>query len=347
MPRLAVRPAVPGDLDAAAALLAARHHAARERQPLLPARFAEPEACLDLLRPHLEGGTGGDGAWIAEREGRATGYLLGTKQLHAPDSLGGKFSETHGAAVPLHGYAVDARDDACEVLTALYAALAERWTDGGFFRHSVGVLAADPAAEEAWLNLGFGRGSAFAARRLDPPVQHEISPRLEVREATSEDIDVVSRLTHVNVRHHRTAPIFWPYLRETDAALRAFEQHALADESNAAFVAYLEGEPVALQLFLRAGFGAEMAHPERSVYLFEAVVDERAREAGVGSALLAHSLGWAREQGYEVCTLHYATANPSGRPFWLRHGFVPLSYSMSRHVDERIAWARVYEDEGE
>ncbi|MPZ99991.1 MAG: GNAT family N-acetyltransferase [Dehalococcoidia bacterium] len=248
---------------------------------------------------------------------------------------------------PLHGFAVDARDDASEVLTALYAALAERWTDGGFFRHSVSALADDRTAEAAWLDLGFGRSGAFAARRLETPVAPGPAPHIEVREATSEDIEVVSRLTHVNVRHHRTTPILWPYLRETDAALHAFEAQALADEANVAFVAYQEGRPVALQLYLRAGFGAEMAHPERSVYLFEAVVNEAARNTGIGSALLAHGLGWARDQGYEVCTLHYATANPSGRRFWQRHGFVRLVHSMGRHVDERIAWARAYEDEGE
>ena len=52
-----------------------------------------------------------------------------------------------------------------------------------------------------------------------------------------------------------------------------------------------------------------------------------------------HSMRWAREQGHLTCTLHFASGNPSGAPFWLRHGFIPVTHTMERRVDERIAWA--------
>jgi GNAT superfamily N-acetyltransferase len=55
--------------------------------------------------------------------------------------------------------------------------------------------------------------------------------------------------------------------------------------------------------------------------------------------LLEQSLNWAREVGYGQMTLHYATMNPSGGPFWQRHGFKTLEYTVERHVDERVAWS--------
>ena len=48
---------------------------------------------------------------------------------------------------------------------------------------------------------------------------------------------------------------------------------------------------------------------------------------------------WAATNGYHTCTLHFASQNPSGGPFWLGHGFVPIEYTMERRVDERVAWA--------
>ena len=48
-----------------------------------------------------------------------------------------------------------------------------------------------------------------------------------------------------------------------------------------------------------------------------------------------------REQGYANCCLHFASDNPSGAPYWLGQGFVPVEHTMVRRIDERIAWAGV------
>jgi GNAT superfamily N-acetyltransferase len=80
--------------------------------------------------------------------------------------------------------------------------------------------------------------------------------------------------------------------------------------------------------------------PDSAVYLYEGITEPAERGGGVGAALLDRSLAWARERGADHCTLHYATANPTGRPFWLKHGFRPLEHDWVRQVDERVAWAR-------
>jgi hypothetical protein len=51
-------------------------------------------------------------------------------------------------------------------------------------------------------------------------------------------------------------------------------------------------------------------------------------------------LSWAGELGYQQMTLHYATMNPSGGPFWQRHGFEALEIAVERQIDERVAWAQ-------
>jgi ribosomal protein S18 acetylase RimI-like enzyme len=54
---------------------------------------------------------------------------------------------------------------------------------------------------------------------------------------------------------------------------------------------------------------------------------------------LARGVAWAREQGYAHIALHYASQNISGARFWESQGFESIEYRMTRHIDERIAWA--------
>jgi GNAT superfamily N-acetyltransferase len=68
-------------------------------------------------------------------------------------------------------------------------------------------------------------------------------------------------------------------------------------------------------------------------------VTQDARAGGVGSAILAKGVDWARDKGYENIALHFAAANVPGAKFWQSSGFVPVEYGMRRHIDERIAWA--------
>jgi GNAT superfamily N-acetyltransferase len=83
-----------------------------------------------------------------------------------------------------------------------------------------------------------------------------------------------------------------------------------------------------------------MLVPEKTVYLYQGVVSESARRGGLGRAILARGIDWAREQGYEHVALHFASPNVSGARFWQSNGFDPIEHRMSRHIDERIAWAK-------
>jgi GNAT superfamily N-acetyltransferase len=80
--------------------------------------------------------------------------------------------------------------------------------------------------------------------------------------------------------------------------------------------------------------------PEHTIYLYQGIVSKDARRGGVGRAILARAVRWARDAGYEHIALHFATANLEGARFWQSSGFQPVEYRMARHIDERIAWAR-------
>jgi GNAT superfamily N-acetyltransferase len=276
----------------------------------------------------------------AFRDGHLAGFLAGERMDLPLTDFASQFVPPHSISVPVEAHAVALEEDQVEVYRAMYAELAALWTANGYFVHRVGLVAGDPEAQEAWVSLEFGRHFT-AATRPTGPVEAPKTAGVEVHRAAAEDIDVVMTLADQLAEFHWRSPIFWPFLHSTDAAARQFNLQALEAGETPYFVGYQDGRPVGMQTFLRPGFTPPVVEQEGNVYLYEGVVDESIRGGGVGNAILKHTMEWAREAGYERCTLHFASPNPSGGPFWLGHGFVPVEHTMERRIDERVAWARL------
>lgn len=337
MPSLTVRPFETGDIDSASGLLAARQKADRIVMNQLEAGLERAEACAThLLEPLARGGRAD--AVVAVRDGRVVGFLFGEKMTFAPTDYPSMFIPPHSISIPVHGHAVERGEDWFAIYRAMYGELAARWVRQGFFIHETHIFAADPALQEAWVALGFGRMTT-AAIRPTAPVAAVADADLEVHRASSEDLDVVMALGDTLFKFHSTSPMFWPFLNEPRAAAREHQRALLEDPNSAYFVAYRAGRPIAMQTYNVPGFTPAIAPRHRNVYLYEGVVEPDVRGGGIGTRLLNEGMAWARDQGHEWCTLHFASANPSGAPFWLGHGFTPFEYTMIRHVDERVVWA--------
>lgn len=335
---LTIRDAVPSDLETCTALLAGRHRRDLQRVPFFNPALAEPAACLALLEP-LFANTYADGL-VAETDGQTVGFLFGERMLLAPTDFASNFVAPHSIAVPVEGHAVAAGEDALSVYRALYAELAGRWVQDGFFIHRVAVTAEDPEVQDAWVTLGFGRALTAAVRATAEPVNVSRSRQLRIEQASPEDIDDVMMLIDEQDAWHWRSPMFWPVVHEAGPAARAFNHNALRSSEIPYFVAYEEGRAIAMQTFLRPGFTPPFVDPASNVYLFEGVVASHARGGGIGGTLLKHSMEWAARSGFETCTLHFASANPLGAPFWQGHGFRPIEHAMQRIIDDRVIWAR-------
>jgi len=79
--------------------------------------------------------------------------------------------------------------------------------------------------------------------------------------------------------------------------------------------------------------------PPRAVSIDWAWTAPEMRSGGVGAALFAHAMVWAREAGHTSCMVDFMTASRAAR-FWRNLGFQPVSYLPHRVVDDRVAWAR-------
>ena len=341
MARVTVRAFGRGDLDGAAALVAEAHRGDRERHPVLAEALSSVGEARGLLAKRLEGERT-DAVAAVDGEVLA-GFAIGERSSGAPpDSYMGQLSTPRSASIGSRGHGVAGGYDANVICRLLYRELAADWAAAGYFHHSVSIIASDERLQEAWFNLGFGRHVSVAVREGTGPVAGAEAEDVDIRAAGSEDVNVLLELARTLGLHHLDSPMFmyWPVLPEHDAMASGFFSALLEDEGNPHFVAYRNGAPVGLTSFLKQGFTPPHMSLEGNIYLFMGIVEPEAQDGGVGRALLDHGMAWARGEGYERCTLHVLSANYSGEPFWFANGFEPVEYSLERHLDERVAWAR-------
>lgn len=334
--RLDLRPFDPKQhLDAAAALLVERHRRDRAREPLLPAAFEEAPACRRELESTLDShGWQGVAAYDGER---LAGYALMTPQLFPATHFLAGFFPARGASIPYQGYAALPGIE-FDAYRAMYARLADHFVAQGFFDHSVSMPAADSDGAEAWTSLGFGRTMTCAIRGVEP-TERVAAANIAVHQASGEDAEVIFSLDYDLRLHHARSPIFQPLLHDPDESSHDFSRGLLADPANAHWVGYEDGRAVGMNTFMPTLFMTQMVCPEKTVYLYQGIVIEDARAAGVGTAILSQGAAWAREQGHEHIALHFVSSNIQGARFWQSSGFKPVEHTLRRHIDDRIAWA--------
>lgn len=269
---------------------------------------------------------------IALEGGRPEGFLLAVRELPAPLSDEALVFAPRSIVIDENSSARP--DRAYDTIRALYAALAARWAGGGFLDHYVNAPRAATEHLRAWRSLGFGMNMVRGIRDTGPVAQRG-DARVEIHEATVEDHAIIAELAIANFRYHAAPPMFMPSLVETEAATRARERDLLEEPGAARFIASRDERVAGIATF-RPWDGDRPGLLRPTVHLQHGFTVDEARGGGVGSALLDHGMAWAREQGYERCTVNWVAANPLGARFWQRQGFVPIAYRLYRRIDPRI-----------
>lgn len=330
---VAVRPLTKSDVPVCAALLAARHARDRSRQPFLPPAFESAEHTLPFIESAL--GQAGARGVVAIEAGDVVGYLIGAPVQEPVNTVGAQFTPERGFRIVYPGHAV-AGSAAPLVYRQMYAALSEPFIRAGYFDHDVYVSATDRDLIEVWAGLGFGRLAVCALRPVEPLPTAAVEA--DIRRATVDDLDEVLRLDEELERHHASPPTYLPYRWEARPAFRTMMESLLTSEENVYFLALQDGRPAGMNSVLASGFNHPMQRPESSCYLLQGIVSAAVRGSGLGRALLARSLRWAKDQGYAYCALHFFSANILGADFWLGNGFQPVEYRLSRTIDRRAIW---------
>ena len=283
-------------LDAAAALLAARHARHRAAEPLLP-ELTEPLAAVTR-------------EW---REPGASGVFAGSAYLIAAPMT---VLASTWMRVGIAGHAIEGE---CEAMRDLYAAAAQSWVDEGHREHAVFVPSHDAELVDAWFRLSFGASAVLAMRETEPASEDAFEACVAIRLGTPEDLDHAARLELEMGEAMRPSPSF------SDIPLRTQEEVAAEWREDEdldkfeLFVAERDGRIVGHLLLYRRP--PDLRVPADGIDLAQASTEPAARGTGVGRALSAHAIRWAHEHGYPAMTTDWRMTNLWASRFWPRRGF--------------------------
>lgn len=304
MARLTIEPLRTDHLPDAAQLVAARYAAMRRAAPALPPRYADPAEWLPRLQ-RLAGRAPGAAALAG---GRLVGFLVAFLLDRFRGRRGVYSPEWANAAAPgLAG----------EVYPALYAELCAAWLAAGHTAHGVGLFADEAEASEALRWLGFGLAAADAVRYLEPAPPPVSLPGLAIRRAGPDDLAQLAELDAALHQHLMDPPVCLPL-----APLVGHDDLAaeLADPAFAFWSAWAGDEAVAFMKFGPASQNASaVIFDPGTTSITGAFTRPALRGRGVGAALLARGLDWAREAGYTRCSVDFEPMNTPAARFWLDH----------------------------
>jgi hypothetical protein len=168
---------------------------------------------------------------VAGRRGRIVGYVLGRTFFTPP--VRRSFLAPRARFIGDADHAVDA-EDALDVHSALYSALATAWVNAGCLSHYVQVAATDARTAECWQALGFGCGFVTAVRDTGALVPADWPG--DRRRARPEDLDTIMGFIDALHRFEAAAPMSRPYLPETSDE-RAVHARMLDDPTCAHWIA--------------------------------------------------------------------------------------------------------------
>ena len=310
------------DVAAAGRLLAARHAEQRRQEPLLAARFEDPDvAAREVGAAVADGVTGA----VAVDADDVVGYLLG----------GPKASPTWGANIWVESaeQAVQPGLDA-EVMRDLYGHAAASWVAAGRDVHYVLVPASDAALIDAWFRLAFGQQHVHAVREIEP-VPTGVPAGLLVRQARREDIPVLAQLDVALPQHQGRAPTFSAGLMPTyDESLADWEDdiddpayHHLVVEHDGAVVGAATG--CALE---RSNTNLGLTRPDHAGFLGFASVLPESRGLGAGRALGEAVHRWAADSGFTSIATDWRAANLLSSRTWPRLGYRPTFLRLHRRL---------------
>ena len=302
MPDLEVVPFADEHVEAAAALLAARHARHREAEPLLP---ADVDFRAEVEREWRQEGASGVFAGNA--------YLIAAPQT---------FPTTRWMRVGVAGQAIEGDR---ERMRDLYAAASQRWLDDGHTKHAVFVPTYDADLVDAWFRLSFGASAALALRETGS--EESFDGGVEIRRGTQDDFGEMARLDVEMSAAMQPAPSFSEMPLQPVEEVEAEWRNDPDQDAFEMFVAERDGRIVGHIVLYRRPPDLRVA--PNGIDLAAASTEPQARGTGVGRALTAHVLRWAREHGYPVMTTDWRMTNLWASRFWPRRGF-------------RVAFLRLY-----
>lgn len=144
--------------------------------------------------------------------------------------------------------------------------------------------------------------------------------KIEIREATGDDIDVVAGLWLKFVRHHQDIESGFELEEGYDEYYREYFRKLAEDSTVGAFIAYVDGCVAGYTLG-----GLKPCPPPLKRYYFglvaELFVEPEYRKLGIARRLLDRLGTWFREKKVKYVEIEVLKSNEGGVSFWSGLGF--------------------------
>ena len=306
-------------IEEAAKLFAENFRNERKKIAFLPVRFEDYKTVVPLLINYIKKSPG----VVGVKNNHLVGYMI--------SSLLPNWRGRRSVYVPVWGHSV--REENCRrILEQMYTFISSHWVANGCFTQLITVLAQDNEIIDTLFWLGFGMAVIDAMQEIKE-IQDPV-PDSEIRKATIDDLATILSLFHEHQRYMAGPPIFMAMVEKRS---REYYEKLLSNPLNTLWFGLYQGKVVAYMIIMPVT-EEYLITDEKTAWIQGAFTQEPLRNKGIGTALLKHSLAWAKSQGFVRCAVDFEGENLLGTRFWLKY-FEPICFTLIRQIDQRIGWA--------
>ncbi len=261
----------------------------------------------------------GTGGVAAIEDGQLIGYACHGYRFTFKDQTTSMVPEIGHAAAP---------GTAARVYPRMLAQLGETWADTRTHLHILGYLAHNAELERTLYRLGYGQ---ILTERLHDLSPLDADPEIAVHQP--DDLTDLAALDAEHRRYYAGSPIFVNKpVGAPDAIVR--DLRAERERGSAFLVHSRDGAPVAYAVVGPSAQDGEglLLRATHTAQIRGAYVQPAYRDQGIGRALLAACIRWARDRDFDRLLVEHESANRPGRAFWSRY-FTPFVRYTMRYVE--------------
>ena len=159
----------------------------------------------------------------------------------------------------------------------------------------------------------------------------DCQPSVQIRAATSRDLDAVVALRLALLREHPEHPIYGRLQPDVTARARELYTAQLRSPLEAIFLAE-RGDDIVGILRCVESQGSPLLDPQRYAYVSSVYVRPDARRRGVLRALLHAAERWSRERHLDQMRLHNVAGSDEAEGAWTALGFAVVEHVRMRSV---------------
>jgi len=164
--------------------------------------------------------------------------------------------------------------------------------------------------------------------------------RIEIREATEDDLDDIVDLWELLVEHHQAYSEHFKLARDGRRKWAAYLEEKFTEKSTKLIVADEDGELVGFMLCLMSS-GRPVFSEKNVGVVSDAYVVKHRRKKGVMREMLVVALRWFHKNKIRAAEVSVSAANLEARTAWAQLGFKPLMVRKRLLLDDFPAKAMI------